>query len=117
MIPQHTPQPFEPTKIIRNETLNEMQKLHQYEIVKWPAYFSDEMCVNMLRMNTDPNVMLFIANNHGITPIVTIGGNKAFIVSFDKRERAKRHLPKYQSLSCNNIEPVEKRLRDQRDSV
>ena len=115
MLAKHTPAPFEPDKMIRNVLLDEMAKNHQYEIVTWPAYLPDEICMDMLRKNTNPNVMLYIANNHGITPIVTVGDHKAFVVSFDKRKKSKRPQPKFQTPFYNNTEPVEKRLRDQKD--
>ena len=59
MLAVHTPAPVYP--MIRNEQLDELQENHLYEICTWPAYYSDEFCMNSLRRNSDPNVVLYVA--------------------------------------------------------
>ena len=101
--------------VIRNEQLDELQDKHCYEIISWPAYLPDQVCMDLLRKNNDPNVVLFIAMMKGITPIVTIGDHKSFVATFEKKKKPKRHLPTYHSRVDSNKEQVEKHLRDQRD--
>lgn len=59
--------------------LERLAKEGLYEIVKYPAYFSDEMVMSMLRTNTNPNVIYYITLVHGIIPIMTIGNYKSFV--------------------------------------
>lgn len=115
MLAYYTPAPIPP--MIRNELLNQLAEQHQYEIVTWPAYYSDEQCMNMLRLNTDTNILFYIAMMNGITPIITVAGHKAFIADLSKKEKSNRHLPEYLNPSYNNTEKEEKHLRDQRSSA
>jgi hypothetical protein len=60
-------------------------------------HYSDELCMDELRRNTDPNVILYIALMKGITPIVTIGDHKSFVADLSppkKDKRRGRKLPK-----------------------
>jgi|TARA_B110000196_G_C20869387_1_gene531298 hypothetical protein len=97
MLAVHTPAPFEPKKPIRNVTVEELAKNHCYEVVRWGAYLTDRACLEQLRQNKDPNVILYIALMRGITPIMTIGQFKSFIVSFDeiKDKKQTRKIPSY----------------------
>jgi len=115
MLAKHTPAPEYP--IVRNKQLDELQKLHLYEVVTWPAYYPDEICMNMLRQNADPNVILFVALMNGITPIMTIGDHKAFIADLTPKKKSNRSLPSYLTPSYSNTKQAEKHLQDQRDSV
>lgn len=115
MLAAHTPAPEK--GVIRNRLIDELQEKHCYEIVTWPAYYPDEICMNMLRENTDPNVVLFIAMMKGITPIVTIGDHKSFIADFTEQKKPKRSLQSLQNPSYSSREQAEKHLRDRRDSV
>jgi len=114
MLARHTPAVFEPRKMIRNRLLDDLQKNHQYEIVKWPMHYPDELCMKLLRVNPDPNVILYVAMMKGITPIVTIGDHKAFVADFTKPKKSKRHLPKFHSPSYSNTKLEGKHLRDQK---
>jgi hypothetical protein len=97
MLAEHTPAPFEPKKPIRNGDIEDLAKNHCYEVVRWGAYLTDRICLEQLRQNQDPNVILYIALMRGITPIMTIGQFKSFIVSFDqiKDKKQKRKIPSY----------------------
>jgi|TARA_R110000803_G_scaffold30822_2_gene69183 hypothetical protein len=97
MLAVHTPAPFEPKKPIRNETVEELAENHCYEVVRWGAYLTDRACLEQLRQNKDPNVILYIALMRGITPIMTIGQFKSFIVSFAeiKDKKQTRKIPSY----------------------
>jgi len=97
MLAAHTPAPFEPNKPIRNGDVEDLAKNHCYEVVRCGAYLTDRICLEQLRQNTDPNVILYIALMRGITPIMTIGQFKSFIVSFDeiKDKKQKRKIPSY----------------------
>lgn len=97
MLAVHTPAPFEPKVPIRNETIEELAENHCYEVVRWGAYLTDRICLEQLRQNTDPNVILYIALMRGITPIMTIGQFKSFIVSFEivKEKKQNRKIPSY----------------------
>jgi len=86
--------------IQRNVELNKMAEKHCYEIIKWPAYFSDIQVMNMLRRVTDPNIIYFIAAMRGITPIVTIGGYKSFIADLSPEKKRKRSLPKRDNMDA-----------------
>ena len=97
MLAVHTPAPFEPKKPIRNGTVEELAENHCYEVVRWGAYLTDRACLEQLRQNKDPNVILYIALMRGITPIMTIGQFKSFIVSFAeiKDKKQTRKIPSY----------------------
>ena len=97
MLAVHTPAPFEPKVPIRNETIEELAENHCYEVVRWGAYLTDRICLEQLRQNSDPNVILYIALMRGITPIMTIGQFKSFIVSFEivKEKKQNRKIPSY----------------------
>ena len=97
MLAVHTPAPFEPKVPIRNETIEELAENHCYEVVRWGAYLTDRICLEQLRENKDPNVILYIALMRGITPIMTIGQFKSFIVSFEivKEKKQTRKIPSY----------------------
>ena len=97
MLAAHTPSPFEPNKPIRNGDIEDLAKNHCYEVVRWGAYLTDRICLEQLRQNQDPNVILYIALMRGITPIMTIGQYKSFLVSFDeiKDKRQNRKIPSY----------------------
>ncbi len=117
MLAVHTPAPVGPR--IRNEQLDMLAKNHQYEIATWPAYFSDKQCMDRLRAlcNVNPNILLYVAMMKGITPIVTIGDHKAFIVDFTKKEPDKkntRQLPKRHDRKLRDIQ--EEQLRKLRKS-
>ena len=112
MLAKHTPAPEYP--IVRNKQLDELQKLHLYEVVTWPMHYPDEICMNMLRKNADPNVILFIALMNGITPIMTIGDHKAFIVDLTPKKKSNRSLPSY--VTGNNINKnMEQNLKNNRN--
>lgn len=112
MLAVHTPAPEYP--MLRNKEIDELAEKHCYEIVTWPAYLPDEVCMNRLRKNTDPNVIMYVALMKGITPIVTIGDHKSFIADFSKKKKTKRHLPMFQNQADSSTEQAEKHLRDQR---
>jgi len=113
MLAVHTPAPVYP--MIRNELLDDLQRQHVYEIVTFPMHYPDEMCMNELRKNTDPNVILYIALMKGITPIVTVGDHKAFVADMSppKKDKKKtRKLPK----KINDLrDKLENKLRHKRD--
>ena len=77
----------------RNAVIDDLAKQHCYEITRWPAYYSDEQCMNMLRRETNPNVIHYVAMMKGITPIITVGQFKSFVATFEKPKKNKRHLP------------------------
>jgi len=77
-------------------------------------HYPDELCMKLLRVNPDPNVILYVAMMKGITPIVTIGDHKAFVADFTKPKKSKRHLPKYRRVEPR--ESMEKMLRDKRNA-
>jgi hypothetical protein len=52
-------------------------------------HYSDELCMDELRRNTDPNVILYIALMKGITPIVTIGDHKSFVADLSPPKKDK----------------------------
>lgn len=112
MLAVHTPAPHEWNKPIRNELIEDLMRQHCYEIVRWPAYLSDDECMNRLRRNADPNVILYIALMKGITPITTIGQYKSFIASFDEWKKGKKDrkgLPKM--LSNKELKELEERAK------
>ena len=47
----------------------------------------------MLRRETNPNVIHYVAMMKGITPIITVGQFKSFVATFEKPKKNKRHLP------------------------
>ena len=104
MLAEHTPAPIYP--MIRNEQLDELQDNHIYEICTWPAYYSDQQCMDSLRKNPDPNVVLYIALMKGITPIITVGDHKAFVADFSKSKPKKkdRKLPRFGSKVKDKLE-------------
>jgi hypothetical protein len=77
-------------------------------------HYSDELCMDELRRNTDPNVILYIALMKGITPIVTIGDHKSFVADLSppkKDKRRGRKLPK----KLNDLrDKLENKLRHKR---
>ncbi len=77
----------------RNTVIDDMAANHCYEIVRWPAYYSDEQCMNMLRHETNPNIIHYVAMMHGITPLITVGQFKSFVATFEQQKKNKRHLP------------------------
>lgn len=112
MLAVHTPAPEWPP--VRNELIEELFKKHQYEIVTWPAYLPDEICMNRLRMITNPETVIYIAFMKGITPIVTIGDHKSFIADFNEIERPKskkRTLPKFKERTKQKLEEEAKKKR------
>ena len=115
MLAKYTPAPEYP--IVSNKQLDELQDLHLYEVVTWPMHYPDELCMRLLRQNSDPNVILFIAMMNGITPIMTICDHKAVIVDLTPKKKSNRSLPSYLNPSYNNTKQAEKHLRDQRGSV
>lgn len=100
--------------MVRSEILDRLQDKHCYEIVTWPMHYSDEQCMNMLRTNSDPNVVLYVALMGGITPIITVGGHKAFIADFTKHKKPNRFQPMSQNPSYSSIGKAEKHHQDQR---
>ena len=104
MLAVHTPAPVYP--MIRNEQLDELQENHLYEICTWPAYYSDEFCMNSLRRNSDPNVVLYVALMKGITPIVAVRDYKAFVADFSNPTPKKkdRKLPRFGSKVKDKLE-------------
>ena len=104
MLAAHTPAPEYP--MVRNEQLDELQQNHIYEICAFPMHLPDEVCMNMLRANTDPNVILYVALMKGITPIVTVGDHKAFVADFSKPKQTKRErkLPRFGSKVKDKLE-------------
>ena len=101
--------------IIPHPSLEAYAKQHTYEVCTWPMHYSDEMCMNWLRETKDTNVILYIGLMNGLTPIVTVGDHKAFIVVF--KDKPKQSLPSYLNPSYNNTETEEKHLRDQKGSA
>jgi len=104
-----------PPKVVRNEQIDRLAKNHCYEIVIFPAYLPDSVCMQQLRTNPDPNVIYYIAMMKGITPIVTIAGHKAFVVTLEEPKKPNRSLPKFHSPSYSNREKEEKHLQDRRN--
>ena len=104
MLAVHTPAPEYP--MVRNEQLDELQKNHIYEICTFPMHLPDDLCMKMLRSNSDPNVILYIALMKGITPIVTVGDHKSFVADFSKPEPTKkeRRLPRFGSKVKDKLE-------------
>jgi len=108
----HTPAPVYP--MIRNELLDQMQANHVYEILTFPMHWPDEMCMNELRKNTDPNVILYIALMKGITPIVTVGDHKSFVVDMTPPKKNKKKSRKLPKRLGNIKEKLENTLRKKR---
>jgi len=103
-------------KMIRSELLDDLMSRHQYEIKTFPIHYTDQMCVKEISESGDQNLIIYVAFMKGVIPILTIAGHKAFVVDLSKKEPSK-----FQQLSPNpsysNIDPIEKHLRDQRDSL
>lgn len=112
MIEEFTPQPEPP--VVRNELIDELANEHKYEVCTWPQYYPDELCMRMLRVNTNHTVIMFVVMMKGITPIMTIGDHKAFIADLKFTSQSQ---PSFQNPSYNSTMQAEKHLRDQRDSV
>lgn len=104
MLAVHTPAPEYP--MVRNEQLDELQKNHIYEICTFPMHLPDKVCMDILRNNTDPNVILYVALMKGITPIITVGDHKSFVADFSKPEPTKkeRKLPRFGSKVKDKLE-------------
>ena len=103
--------------MFRSETLDDLASKHCYEVVQWPMHLSDEQCMQRLRTNSNPNVILYVALMGGITPIITIGSHKSFVADFSKhskKDKFNRSQPKFQNPSYSNIKQEEKHLQDQR---
>ncbi len=92
----------------RNTVIDDMAANHCYEIVRWPAYYSDAQCMNFLRHNTNPNVVHYVAMMHGITPLITVGQFKSFVATFEQQKKNKRHLP-----VKNNVKKIRKKQEQQ----
>jgi len=114
MIDEFTPDTEGET--IRNILIDELQSNRCYEIVRWDAYLTDEMCMDLLRKNTNPNVIMYIAMMKGITPIVTIGQFKSFVADFSMGE-SNQSQQSYPSPVYNNTMKEDKHLLNQKDSV
>jgi hypothetical protein len=112
MLAYFTPAPVYP--MIRNELLNDLQQQHVYEIVTFPMHYPDELCMNELRRNTDPNVILYIALMKGITPIVTVGDHKAFVADLSKQKETKRNSRKLPRERSEVREKLESNLKKKR---
>lgn len=114
MLDEHTPKEEYP--MVRNEQLDKLQKNHIYEICTWSMHYSDQYCMNELRKNTDPNVIMYIALMKGITPIITIGDHKAFVADFSEPVIGKkdRKLPRFGSKIKNKEED---KLKSQRKKL
>lgn len=114
MLDEHTPKEEYP--MVRNEQLDKLQKNHIYEICTWPMHYSDQYCMNELRKNTDPNVIMYIALMKGITPIITIGDHKAFVADFSEPVIGKkdRKLPRFGSKIKEKEEYI---LRTKREKI
>lgn len=79
--------------VMRNTIIDDLAEKHCYEVVRWPAYFSDEQCMAKLRLETSPNIIHYVAMMRGITPIITVGQFKSFVVTFEQQKKNKRHIP------------------------
>ena len=77
---------------MKHPEIERLAKERIFEVVKYPAYFTDEQIMNKIRTETSTSVMYYIAMCNGIIPIATIGGFKAFIVDF-KRSPSRTRLP------------------------
>tara|TARA_R110000823_G_scaffold63039_5_gene148900 strand:+ start:2230 stop:2571 length:342 start_codon:yes stop_codon:yes gene_type:complete len=113
MLAYFTPAPVYP--MIRNELLNDLQRQHVYEIVTFPMHYPDELCMNELRRNTDPNVILYIALMKGITPIVTVGDHKSFVADLSKPKVTKKNSRKLPRDRSEVREKLETNLKKKRD--
>jgi hypothetical protein len=80
--------------VMINSIIENMRKDECHEILRFPMHLSDEQCMNQLRRNTDPNIILYIAMMKGVTPIVTVGQFKSFIASFAKKKEDKKNTRK-----------------------
>jgi len=112
MLAVHTPAPEGPR--VRNELIEELFKKHQYEIVTWPAYLPDQICMDKLRRNTNPEIVIYIAFMKGITPIVTIGDHKSFIADFNKEKELKSNKRKLPKFKGNKEKELEKNAKNKR---
>ena len=101
-------------KIVRNELLDDLWSKHQYEMMRFPMHWTDEMCVKKVRVTADQNILYAVAMMKGIIPIVTIGGYKSFIADFNDREKSKRSLPKYVKKKLKD-EEIEQEFRNKRN--
>jgi queuine/archaeosine tRNA-ribosyltransferase len=77
--------------VMRSEILDNMAKDKVHEILRFPMHLSDEQCMNQLRTNTNPNIILYIAMMKGVTPIITVGQFKSFVATFDKKKEDKKN--------------------------
>lgn len=101
-------------KVVRNELLDDLWSKHQYEMMRFPMHWTDEMCVKKVRVTADQNILYAVAMMRGIIPIVTIGGYKSFIADFNDREKSKRSLPKYVKKKLKD-ETIEQEFRNKRN--
>ena len=101
-------------KIVSNELLDDLWSKHQYEMMRFPMHWTDEMCVKKVRVTADQNILYAVAMMKGIIPIVTIGGYKSFIADFNDREKSKRSLPKYVKKKLKD-EEIEQEFRNKRN--
>lgn len=77
--------------VMINKIIEDMRKKECHEIVRFPMHLSDEQCMDLLRRNTNPNVITYIALMRGVTPIVTIGQFKSFVATFAKKKEDKKN--------------------------
>lgn len=89
-----SPKKFRMKGVMINKIIEDMRKDQCHEILRFPMHLSDEQCMNQLRTNTDPNIILYIAMMKGVTPIVTVGQFKSFIASFAKKKEDKKNTRK-----------------------
>ena len=101
-------------KVVSNELLDDLWSKHQYEMMRFPMHWTDEMCVKKVRVTADQNILYAVAMMKGIIPIVTIGGYKSFIADFNDREKSKRSLPKYVKKKLKD-EEIEQEFRNKRN--
>ena len=110
--------PVDCKSVMKHPEIERLAKERILEIVKYPAYFTDEQVMNKIRTNTNTSVIYYIAYCNGIIPIATIGGYKAFIVDFKKSpSRTNLYQLRSQSRGGNNIKPLRKRHQRQRGSA
>jgi hypothetical protein len=77
--------------VMINKIIEDMRKDQCHEIVRFPMHLSDEQCMDLLRRNSNPNVITYIALMNGVTPIVTIGQFKSFVATFAKKKEDKKN--------------------------
>lgn len=78
--------------MMKNPEIERLASQQIYEVLRFPAYWPDELVMKQIRLSDKTSIVYFIAMMNGIIPIVTIGGNKSFVVDFKKKKKPQFRL-------------------------